>query len=212
MTTINGERIPHSIESFCRCMVSGVNNPPVGLHKNSWAQVLVTVPPIRWACRRTASAEDTFVEAVQFCSIISGLKKLIITGAQFGFIFSLEPRLNGAILFVEIIHVRNQILDDVHVGQRINLGRFRSRRINFADTSQSVDTSNVHGAGATDSLSTRSAESQSWIHFVLDLNESIEDHGTAILQVHGIFFHFRFLSLLLRIPSINGESLHPLRS
>ena len=43
----------------------GREDAPIGLHECRRTEVLVTVPPVRGATRGTASAEDTFVQAVQ---------------------------------------------------------------------------------------------------------------------------------------------------
>jgi hypothetical protein len=43
----------------------------------------------------------------------------------------LKPRLNGLVLLVEVVHVRHQILDDIHVRQRVDLERLAAR-VSFA--------------------------------------------------------------------------------
>lgn len=40
------------------------------------------------------------------------------------FLVPLQPGLNRLVLSIEVVHVRNQILDHIHVRQRINLGHF----------------------------------------------------------------------------------------
>ena len=39
-------------------------------------------------------------------------------------VISLEPGLDGAVLLVEVVHVRHQILHNIHVGKRIDLCGF----------------------------------------------------------------------------------------
>merc|ERR1719300_2066219 len=73
-------------------------------------------------------------------------------------------------------------------------------------TSQSVDTSNIHGARSTDSLSAGSPKGQTWIHLVLDLDESIKHHGATIFQVNLIILHFGLSSWLLGVPSVDSKS------
>jgi hypothetical protein len=44
-----------------------------------------------------------------------------------------------------------------------------------AQARQCVDTINVHGTRAADTLSARPTEGESWVHFVLDLDYSIKN-------------------------------------
>ncbi|KAJ4956176.1 hypothetical protein NE237_012959 [Protea cynaroides] len=44
------------------------------------------------------------------------------------------------------------------------------------------------------------------VHFVLDLDESIEDHGTAFLKINLEVLQLG-LGRILRIPSVDGEGL-----
>lgn len=54
---------------------------------------------------------------------VSGrLEELLFSGAQLVLIRPLEPGLDRSVLIVEMVHVRHQVLDHVHVGQGIDLG------------------------------------------------------------------------------------------
>ena len=60
---------------------------------------------------------------------------------------------------------------------------------------------NIHGAGTTDSLATGSSEGQTRVHLILDLDERVQHHGAAVVQVHLVVLHLRLGPRLLRIPS-----------
>jgi hypothetical protein len=79
-----------------------------------------------------------------------------------GWRLALKVWLDGLVLLVELSHVGNQILNDVCVWERIDAGDL----VSFGDTAETgegVASLNVHGAGTADTLTARSAESQSWI-------------------------------------------------
>ncbi len=59
-------------------------------------------------------------------------------------------------------------------------------------------------------LTTRPTKGQGGILLVLDLEERIQDHRTAVVQVDGIGRQVRLL-LLVGIPSVDLEVLDPLR-
>lgn len=90
-----------------------------------------------------------------------------------------------------ISHIRNQILDNIHVRQRVNLGHISTRlllplRLNVTKTGEGVASVNVHGARSANSLTARSAESQSGILLGFDFDESIEYHGPTVIEINGI--------------------------
>ena len=51
-------------------------------------------------------------------------------------VLALEPRLDGAVLLIEVVHVRHQVLDDIHVGQRVDLGGLTQVGVNLAAEEQ----------------------------------------------------------------------------
>ena len=78
--------------------------------------------------------------------------------------------------------VGNEILDDSHIGERID----RCRRANLGNKSragQPVGAVHVHGAGAADAFPARAAECKRRIHLVLDPEQRIENHRSAIVEV-----------------------------
>ena len=52
----------------------------------------------------------------------------------------LNPGLDGLILLVEVVHVGHEVLDDVHVGQRVDLGDL-AVILDLGEAGQGVDTS-----------------------------------------------------------------------
>ena len=66
---------------------------------------------------------------------------------------------------------------------------------------------NIHGARSTDSLSARSSECETGIHFILDLDQSVQDHGAAVVEVNLIVLHLWLSSWLFWVPSVDGEGL-----
>ena len=78
----------------------------------------------------------------------------------------------------------HEILDDVHVRKGVNLGGFGSVGLDPAEAGESVDAVDVHGATAADSLSAGPAEGQSRVQLVLDLDQTVQHHGTARVEVN----------------------------
>lgn len=60
---------------------------------------------------------------------------------------------------------------------------FASSRTPHTQTSQCIDTVNVHGAAATDTLTARPAERQCRVVLVLDSNQGVQHHWTRLVQV-----------------------------
>jgi hypothetical protein len=57
---------------------------------------------------------------------------------------------------------------------------------NIPDACQGVHTPYVHGAGSTDSFTTRTTEGQGRVMLVLDLDQGIQDHRANSVQVEGV--------------------------
>merc|ERR1719232_64292 len=207
VASVNTERIPESVKSLRLLSISAVNDPSVGLHQNSRAQVSVSIPPVAGARCTAASTENTLIESIQLCSVSNTLQRLLrISLLHLLLILSLEPGLNTPVLLVEVVHIRHQVLDNIHVRKRIDFGGFVIS-FNLGQTGESVHTSNIHGARSTDSLSARSSECETRIHFILDFDQSIQDHGTTVVEVNLIVLHLGLCSRLFRIPSVDGKSL-----
>ena len=64
------------------------------------------------------------------------------------------------------------------MGQGVDLGVLR-RLVDVSQARQRVAAVDVHGAGTADALTARSAEGKGGVLLVLDLQQSIQNHGSA---------------------------------
>ena len=71
---------------------------------------------------------------------------------------------------------------------------------------------NIHGAGATDSLPAGPPEGQTGVHLVLDLDQRVQHHRPAVVQINLVILHLWFAARLLRVKSVDGERLLLLRA
>ena len=130
----------------------GQGGAPVGLHEDSWAQVLVRVPPVARAGGGAAGAEDALVEAVDLGAV---LHRLEVLDALHGLpALLLDEGLDRLVLRVEVAHVHHEVFHDKHMGQRGHLGGARHLG-NLAEAGEGVLAVDVHGAGAADTLPDR---------------------------------------------------------
>jgi len=123
------------------------------------------VPPIGRARSGTAGTENTLVHPIELLAILRRLEEFTF----FGWVVILQVRLDRLVLFIELCQIRDEVLDYVHVWKRIDLRVFAFSPVDTAETGKSILAIDVHSARATNALSARSAESQSWIIFVLYL-------------------------------------------
>jgi len=210
VTSVDTEGVSEPVQSLCLLSISTVNDPSVGLHQNSWTQISVSIPPVAGAGSATAGTEDTLVQSVQLGSVSHTLEDLLVSVLHALLVLSLQPGLDTPVLFIEVVHIRNQVLDNVHVRQRINLGSLVIG-FNLGQTGEGIYTSNIHGARSTDALPARSPECQAGIHLILDLDQSIQDHGSTVVEVNLVVLHLGLGPGLFWIPSVDGECLLLLR-
>lgn len=166
VTSVQGHGVLQHLFSDLASLVSGVNQPSVCLHQNGRTQVLLLVPPVGWTRGRTTSTQNTLVQTVQLGSVLNTLQVL---SAVSWVVVSLQVWLDGLVLLVEVGQIRNQVTHNVHVWQGVDLGALAGVVVDTAQACQGVDTSNVHGTRATNTLSTRSSEGQGGVLLVLDL-------------------------------------------
>lgn len=205
----DAEFIVHLLQSLGLRFVSAIDDPSVGLLDDSWSEVFITVPPVTWASGGAASAKNTLVKSVQFCSIFNRLKVWhgFSVGASWNF-FLFQPWLDGFVLCVEVGHIWHEIFDYVHVRERVDLGNLAAIFIDSGQTGQIVFTVNIHRATSANTFSARSSETESWILLVLDLDQSVQNHLTGhLVQVQFVFLHNWSLSVI-RVPSVDLERLH----
>ena len=51
-------------------------------------------------------------------------------------------------------------------------------------------------------------ESKAGVHLILDLDEGVQHHGAAIVEVHLVLLHPRLVSRLFGVPSERSEYEH----
>lgn len=71
-----------------------------------------------------------------------------------------------------------------------------------------VLTIDVHSARAANTFTAGSSQSQGGVDFVLDLDESVEDHRTAGAEINLILLHVWLLAWLIGVPAVDRERLH----
>ena len=203
VASVQLEGIIQFFQSLLSRTITRIFNPTIGLHQHGRSQILVRIPPVTWAGSRAAGTQDTFVHAIQLGPIFFSLQ---ILGLSLDLGVRLQPGFNGTILFIKVPHVRDQVLENVHVGQGINLGRLGCIIINVTETCQGVGPINIHGTGTTNSFPAGSTKCQGRVLFILNLDESIQDHWTAIVQINWVGTEIGPLRLF-RIPSVDLEIL-----
>lgn len=67
---------------------------------------------------------------------------------------------------------------------------------------------NVHGTRPTDTFSATPSEGESRINFILDLNKSVQEHGTTPSRVDVVRYKLWSVSGVIRICSVHIKSLH----
>ena len=121
----------------------------------------------------------------------------------------LEPRFDRGVLLVELVEVGHEVLDDRQVRQREDLDRARDRgdRLRAGERIDAVD---VHRAGPADALAAGAAERQGRIDLVLDLDQRVENHRPAAVEVDVEAVHarrlagFRILAVDAELPQARG--------
>jgi hypothetical protein len=208
MTTVQFEGIIEFGQTLAGAGVARVLDPSVGLHQDGRAQVLVGRPPVGRTGGGATGAEDAFVHAIQLGPVLTRLQVLALATVRLGTaVRGLQPRFDGSVLFVKVAHIGDQILNDVHVRQRVNLGGHLGVIVNVGQAGQGVGTVNVHGTRSTNALATRPTKGQGGILFILDFNEGIQHHRSALGQVDGVGGKVRSLVGLFRIPTVDFEVL-----
>ena len=191
------------LDSLSGGLVSAVDDPPVGLEQHRGAEVLVRVPPVRWARSGAASAQDALVQTIQLGSILLGLVHLF--AIHLLRVSTLKPGLHALVLSIKVGHVHHQILDHEHMWQRSDgAGGATVVSLNTSQTCQTIASIDVHSTGAADAFPTGAAERQSRVLLVLNLQQHIQNHRTAVIQVNLIALHSWFFTCI-RIPAVDFE-------
>lgn len=130
---------------------------------------------------------------------------------RLAYIFSrgiaLQVGLNGFVLLVKVRQVGDQILDNVGVGERVDLDIGGRLGGNSAQACQGVLAVDVHGTASTNTLSATPSEGQRRIDLVLDLDQGVQDHRASLVEVNGVGLKPGLLGRGVGIPSVDLERL-----
>jgi len=206
VTSVNTEGVSKFVESVSGVLISGVDDPSVSLHKDSGTKVSITIPPVAGTGGGAAGTQDALVQAVQLGSVVHALQDLLLTVGNLVLVVSLQPGLNAPVLFIEVVHVRDEILDNIHVRKRVDLGGLVVG-LDLGQAGKGVHASNVHGARATDAFPAGPSEGQGGVHLVLDLDQSVQDHGTTVVQVNLVVLHLGLGPGVLGVIPVNCKGL-----
>lgn len=194
------------LEALVGELVSGVDNPPVGLHQDGGAEVLLGMPPVGGAGGGAAGTQHALVEPVQVLSLLFRLDVLSLT-LRF-LCFPLQVGLDVFVLRVEVGHVHNQVFQHEHEHERRNHRFLVVSSGDRADAGEVVSAVDVHGARTADSLSAGSSEGESGVNFILDLDQGVQEHGAALFSVNVVGHELRDVVWVGRVRPVNVESLH----
>lgn len=161
--------VVEGLESLLGLFITRIFNPPVSLHEHSRTEVLVRIPPVTGTRSGAAGAKNALVHAIEFFAILLALQKLAVLQVVTALYLGLQPRLNALVLIIEIAHVRHQILNHVHVRERIDLDGIGGILVDETKTRQCVFAINVHRTTSANALSARTTKCKCGVLFVLDL-------------------------------------------
>lgn len=77
VATVQTHAVVESILALGSALVTGVGDPAVGLEEHGWSEVLLAVPPVRWAGCAAACAENALVQTVELAAV--GLALAVLT-------------------------------------------------------------------------------------------------------------------------------------
>lgn len=137
MAAVHGHAVVERRLALHLLLVAGIRQPSVGLEEDGWAEVLLRVPPVRWAGCGAARAKNTLVETVKLLALLNRLEILLslvfvslcyfrpsVCGATYVLSWgvTLEIWLDRLVLLVELGQIWNDVLDNVGVWQWVDLG------------------------------------------------------------------------------------------
>ena len=161
-------------------LVATVDQPAVGLQQRGRTEVFLAVPPIAGAGRRAAGAQDALVKTIQLFAILWRLHPFLLGLRRLG----LQPGFDGGVLGVEERQVRHQVLQHRLIGQWADLHLAAGNLGPAVGARQGVAAADIHGARAADAFAAGPPERQGRIHGVLDVDQRIQNHRTAGVDIH----------------------------
>src|SRR6202051_487118 len=119
VAAIETERVIEPVEALTGVLIPTVDQPPMRLQQDRWAEIAILVPPVTRARRRAAEAKNTFPRAVELCAFLWRLTALAIGWRLIRF----HPWLDKSVLRIETGEVRDEILQHLQVRQRRDAAR-----------------------------------------------------------------------------------------
>src|SRR5690606_6672123 len=149
------ERVLEVVQALAGILVARVHDPAVGLEQDRGAQVAVAVPPVAGARGAAAGAQDALVQAVELGAVGLRLQALAVRRRR---ALGAQPGLDRGVLGVEVGQVRDQVLDHVHVRQRVDRDLPLAAVLDGLGAGQRVGAVDVHRARTADALAAGPAE------------------------------------------------------
>ena len=210
MTPVKAERILQVIEAFARRFIPAIGDPAIGLKQYGRPQKTLVIPPVGRASRGAAETQDTGGGAVTVLAVEEfGILRALQALARGRRRVRLEPWLYRLILRNDMGLIGHQILDHVHMRQGRDLD-FALHLVNRLQAGQRILAVDIHGAGAANSLPAGSAEGQRAVHPVLDMDQRIQHHRPAFVQIDFETVPARIV-IIIRRPAINTQDAVVLR-
>src|SRR5690606_10745092 len=150
------------------------------LEQDRRAEIFVRIPPVARAAGRAAGAQDAFVEPVEPGALLGRLEPLLARRWRG---LGLQPRLDRGILRVEMGEIGDEILDHVHVRQRRDPNLAALDVLDRGRAGEPVLAVEVHRARTANPLAARTTEGQRRILLALDLDQRVEDHRPATVEI-----------------------------
>ncbi len=152
MAAIETERVLEIVETLAGRLIAAVDQPAIGLQQNGRTQITVAIPPVAGTGRGAAGAENALIKTVQLQAILMALLPFLGGCGR----NRLQPGLDRAVLRVEVRQVRNKVLHDRHMRQRINLHRAVDL-VHALGAGERIGAIDVHCAGTADAFAAGAA-------------------------------------------------------
>src|SRR5579875_3689038 len=195
MAAVEPERVFERIKALAGLLVAAVGDPAIGLQQHRRTEIALAGPPIARAGGRAAEAQDALPQTVEPFALRDRLRPLAIGRRR---AFAVETGPDRAVLRDQVRQIGHQILDDRQVRQRIDPHRPLDvgDRLDAGKRVRPVD---IHRAGAANPLAARAAKGQRRIDLVLDLDQRVENHRAAFVEIDREAVDDRVLPVI-RVP------------
>src|ERR1700694_2024570 len=135
VAAIETERILEPVEALAGMLIPTVDQPPMRLQQDRWAEITILVPPVARARRRAAEARNAFPRAGELSAFLWRLAPLAVRWRLIG----LYPRLDQSVLCIETGKVCDEILQNLQVRQWRDAARPFLQAVHRCEAGQGVD-------------------------------------------------------------------------